>query len=181
MEPLKGKILLAHPFLKDPNFKRMVVLICDESTEGHYGLVLNHSLASLNVNDFLPEKIGKELPVLVGGPVEPMYMQFIHKSSLVDGSKEVDENIRVGGDFEQVKMFLNLEKISPSDIRFFIGYAGWGKDQLQDEFKNESWLVGEFKWKYLDYSPDEMWKKVLRDLGTGFEEFVNYPIDPRLN
>ena len=179
MDSKKGKILLAHPFLKDPNFKRMVVLICDETKEGHYGLVLNNSLASLQVDDFLPEEIGVKLPVLVGGPVEPTYMQYIHCCESVEGSKGVKDNLWVGGDFEQVKMFLNLEKIPPEDIRFFIGYAGWADGQLENEMKNDSWIVAEFKWEYLNYTPEEMWKKVLRDLGK--DDLVNYPIDPRLN
>ncbi len=179
MKPVKGKILLAHPFLRDPNFKRMVVLICDDSLEGHYGLVLNNSLASLSVNDFLPEKIDIDLPVLVGGPVDPTYMQYLHRCEKVEGSKGIKENIWVGGDFEQVKMFLNLEKISPEEIRFFIGYAGWADGQLAEEMKSDSWIVADFKWEYLKYAPEEMWKMVLRDLGK--EDLINYPIDPRLN
>jgi putative transcriptional regulator len=179
MDSIKGKILLAHPFLKDPNFKRMVVLICDDTVEGHYGLILNNSLSSLQVDDFLPEKIGVQLPVLVGGPVEPTYMQYIHRCEVVEGSKGVKDNLWVGGDFEQVKMFLNLEKIPPEDIRFFIGYAGWGNGQLEKEMQSDSWIVADFNWEYLNYAPEEMWKKVLRYLGKG--DLVHYPIDPRLN
>ena len=179
MNKIKGKILLAHPFLKDPNFKPMVVLICDESIEGHYGLVLNNSLDTLHVDDILSEKIGLEIPVMVGGPVEPTYMQYLHRCSKVNGSKDVKDNIWVGGDFEQVKMFLNLEKIPLEEIRFFIGYAGWEAGQLAEEMKSDSWIVADFKWGYLKYTPEEMWKMVLRDLGK--DELINYPIDPRLN
>ena len=57
-DTLKGKLLITHPFLKDPKFRGMVILVCDETPEGHFGLVLNNRLDTMKIDDVLPEKIG---------------------------------------------------------------------------------------------------------------------------
>ena len=36
-----GTLLISDPFLKDPNFVRTTVLICDHQAEGSFGFVLN--------------------------------------------------------------------------------------------------------------------------------------------
>ena len=41
MDSLRGKLLLAAPVLKDPNFDRTVVLITEHTEDGAMGLVLN--------------------------------------------------------------------------------------------------------------------------------------------
>ncbi|TFG36831.1 MAG: hypothetical protein E4H45_00220, partial [Nitrospirales bacterium] len=38
--------LVAVPSLKDPNFERSVVLICDHSKDGAFGLIINRILVS---------------------------------------------------------------------------------------------------------------------------------------
>ena len=39
--PAPGILLIADPFLKDPNFMRTVVFICEHQQEGSMGFVLN--------------------------------------------------------------------------------------------------------------------------------------------
>ena len=41
IEPSQNILLIADPFLKDPNFMRTVVYICRHSEEGSFGFVLN--------------------------------------------------------------------------------------------------------------------------------------------
>ena len=70
-ESLRGKLILASPVLKDPNFVRTVVLIAEHTDEGAMGLVLNRPAAS-TVGEAVPDLswlAGDEEPVYVGGPV----------------------------------------------------------------------------------------------------------------
>ena len=179
MQNLKGKLLVAHPFLKDPNFKRSVVLICEDSVDEQYGLVLNNPITGVVLKDVLPDDLTIDTPILSGGPVEPMTLQYLHQTN-VDDALVLSPDISLGGDFNQVKRLLNLGQISTHDIKFFLGYSGWGEGQLKDEIDSDSWLVADFKREYLDYQ-GALWKKVLRDMGGEYAEMVNYPIDPRLN
>ena len=41
VEPGGGILLIADPFLKDPNFLRTVVFLCEHNEEGSFGFVLN--------------------------------------------------------------------------------------------------------------------------------------------
>ncbi len=38
--PAPGILLIADPFLKDPNFMRTVVFLCEHQDEGSFGFVL---------------------------------------------------------------------------------------------------------------------------------------------
>ena len=110
-----------------------------------------------------------------------MYLQYLHKNTGIRGTQEILPGVCVGGDFKQVKLLLNLENIRPDDVRFFVGYAGWEQGRLEEELNKEAWLVTDFKWEYLEDTSGDMWKMVLRGMRNSYSNFVNYPVDPRLN
>ena len=73
---LAGSLLIAHPNLLDPNFRRTVLFIsANDPQEGSFGLVLNRP-AEKTVADLLPDRdlgvLGK-VPVFIGGPILPNY------------------------------------------------------------------------------------------------------------
>src|SRR5919106_3889111 len=73
-DKLSPALLLSMPQLRDPNFARTVVLLCDYVPEGAFGLVLNRPTemaASTMVRLEPPVSAGNNLPLHVGGPVEP--------------------------------------------------------------------------------------------------------------
>ncbi|MEJ7672182.1 MAG: YqgE/AlgH family protein [Chitinophagaceae bacterium] len=41
ISPARGTLLIANPFLKDPNFIRSVIFLCEHKEEGSFGFVLN--------------------------------------------------------------------------------------------------------------------------------------------
>src|SRR5207244_12500414 len=70
-ESLRGKLILASPVLRDPNFVRTVILIAEHTEEGAMGLVLNRPTGS-SVGEAVPDLswlAGDTEPVFVGGPV----------------------------------------------------------------------------------------------------------------
>ena len=38
--PARGILLIANPFLKDPNFSRTVIFLCEHTEEGSFGFVV---------------------------------------------------------------------------------------------------------------------------------------------
>ena len=38
ISPARGTLLIANPFLKDPNFSRTVIFLCEHTEEGSFGL-----------------------------------------------------------------------------------------------------------------------------------------------
>lgn len=177
----KGSILIAEPYLGDPNFERSVVLICEHSHEGSFGLVLNQS-TNLTLSDVL-EDVYADMPLYVGGPVQQNTLHYIHRRpDLIDNSIRVLDGLYWSGDFEQVKQAVNLGTLKEEDIRFFIGYSGWSSGQLDGELAEKSWYVTQTDAGFLFDTPaDQFWRGILKRMGGEFKAISNYPVDPRLN
>ena len=142
-----GRVLLAEPFMLDPNFKRSVVMLCEHQDDGTVGFILNKTL-ELTLPDAIPELPDFKVPIYFGGPVEPDTLHFFHKIETLEGCQEVMDGVYWGGNFEMLKIIIESGNISPRDIRFFLGYAGWGSGQLTEEMKEKSWIVSEGEDQY---------------------------------
>lgn len=178
----KGSLLIAKPFLGDPNFERGVVLICDYNEQGSFGFVLNQ-VTDLFLGDVLDETIYQDVPLHLGGPVEKNTLHFIHRRpDLISGGTEVMNGLYWGGDFDHLKTLLNLNTVRDNDIRFFIGYSGWSGGQLDEELKQDSWIVTNTTSDFLfDTPPENFWREILRSMGGEYRSIAHYPIDPRYN
>lgn len=182
IEPAENILLIADPFLKDPNFMRTVVYICRHSEEGSFGFVLN-KIFEQTLDELITGLDGIELPVYYGGPVQTDTVHYIHQyPELIPECYKISEEVYWGGDFETVKRLLKNKELDINKIKFFIGYSGWEKDQLALELKEKSWLTATSTRKIIfDTSADEVWKASLKHLGGQYEMLINYPIDPQLN
>ncbi|MGB8192427.1 MAG: YqgE/AlgH family protein [Chitinophagaceae bacterium] len=177
-----GILLIADPFLKDPNFMRTVVFLCEHQEEGSFGFVLNRNY-DYSLNELVSGLDDLKIPVFYGGPVQIDTIHFLHQyPDLIPGGFEVTDGIYWGGDFETAINLIRNKEIDPQRIRFFIGYSGWGSGQLSDELKEKSWLTVQANRKIIFHKEtDEIWKESLRLLGGEYEMMINFPIDPQLN
>ena len=67
-------LLLSMPQMADPNFAQTVVLLCDYTEQGAFGLVVNRQMdepAWTMVKTEPPVRVDPELRLWVGGPVDP--------------------------------------------------------------------------------------------------------------
>jgi len=177
-----GILLISDPFLKDPNFIRTVVLLCEHKDEGSFGFVLNKTLDQ-KLGDLVTNAEGIRFPVYDGGPVQKDTLHFLHQCpSLITGGIEIVDGIFWGGDFENVLELLKEDKLSKNDIRFFLGYSGWSEGQLLGELNEKSWITREAsKPLVFNMNTPQIWKAALQDLGGEYSQMINYPIDPQLN
>jgi putative transcriptional regulator len=182
VEVAPGNVLIADPFLRDPNFMRSVVFICDHRDEGSFGFVLNRRYEQL-LGDLIAGLETSTFPVYYGGPVQVDTIHFLHqRPDLIPGAVEVTDGIFWGGDFEVIVDLMKSNRLSERDIRFFIGYSGWGEGQLEEEMKGKSWITGEGTRRLIfQVSADNTWKDALKQLGGEYVQLINYPIDPQLN
>ena len=180
--PKKGAYLLSEPFLRDPNFARTVVLLTEHDSEGSVGFVLNRP-TPIFLNDVIPDFPEIKAQLYEGGPVQPETLHYIHKNAdLGESSLPLGKGVFWGGDFEKLKYLVAAEEILPGDIRFFLGYSGWGANQLMDELKSRSWLVtpASLKFTFTD-DTEHLWQEIMRSKGGIYEQMSNYPVDPSLN
>ena len=154
-----GVVLLAHD-LADPNFNATAVLICQHGTEGSYGLVLNRPshMPLSEVFDKPPEWSGdatRKQRIHIGGPVQPEELQILQVTHQpVAGSYLVAPEVYLGGYWGDLKDILSLE---PKTVRLFLGYSGWGPDQLAKEVRMQAWEVWNVDVKKLLLGPEDAW------------------------
>ena len=181
--PATGILLIAEPFLKDPNFMRTVVMLCrHREEEGSFGFVLNKKFHQ-TLDELIPDLQGFELPVYVGGPVKMDTLHYIHPyADLLPGCQKITEGIYWGGNFETLKNLLINKEVDPQKIKFFLGYSGWELGQLDVEMEEKSWItVTANKNIVFDTPMEEIWKTCLKELGGRYEMMIHFPIDPQLN
>lgn len=182
LKPEKGRLLISEPFLPDPNFERTVVLLCEHNEEGSFGFVVNKP-SILKVNEVMEDIKKLEEIVYVGGPVQQDTLHFLHRNTTLEGAVKVAHDVYWGGDFEGLISQIDMGIIESKDIRFYLGYSGWGPGQLEAELEEESWIVCDFATDELlfDMEPAMIWKKALDSMGGRFSIYSNYPVDPRMN
>jgi len=182
IEPAPGILLIADPFLQDPNFLRTVVFLCEHKEEGSFGFVLNRQYEN-TLDELIPELEGHKLPVYYGGPVQVDTIHFLHQfPDDIPGGQEVLKGVYWGGDFDAVVNLLKTKDINTDKIRFYIGYSGWSGGQLTEEMNEKTWLTTKATRKLVFHSDyREIWKESLKHLGGDYEIMVNFPIDPQLN
>jgi putative transcriptional regulator len=176
---LAGSLLIAHPALLDPNFKKTVLFLSKhEAEEGSFGLILNRPAGRL-VGDVLPNKPLGELarvPVLLGGPVQQDQLIFA--------------SFRWHAETERMECQHHLlipeaqEVVAESDVivRAFIGYAGWTKGQLEGELSQKAWMLTRPRPEVLQIENSQtLWREVTSSFGPWFRLVAESPDDPSAN
>lgn len=182
LKPHKGSLLIAEPsILNDDSFNRSIILLTEHNTSSSVGFILNRPL-KFTLKDIIPE-IDCSFMVYQGGPVEQDNLYFVHKvPDLIPDSIQVSENIYWGGNFNSLKNLLSEKKIESTDIRFFLGYSGWGTHQLQEELRNNSWFVSENDFENIfSVDNESLWKNKLMQKGGEYKIWANAPSDIHLN
>jgi putative transcriptional regulator len=182
MDSLRGKLILAAPALKDPNFDRAVVLIAEHTDEGAMGLVLNRP-SEASIAEAVPDLTWVTDPeeiVFVGGPVAPNGVIVLAEWD--DSSQAVvlvDDDLGfVPGDAEDTDALAAAVRRA----RVYAGHAGWGPGQLEEEIGEEAWIVEEpLREELFSDAPEGLWSAVLRRMGREFALLSTMPPDPSLN
>jgi len=181
IKPSQGKVLISEPFTNDYYFKRSVVLLAEHNEEGSYGMVFNKPLF-INLNELIKDFPKIDAPLYLGGPVKTDSLFYIHKFPEILNSIKINDELYWGGDIDNVKEYIAISKFNSDNVRFFVGYAGWSPKQLNEELKENSWVVTRTKTDILlNEPPTNIWNKIVLDLGTDYAHWVNFPTNPSMN
>ena len=177
-----GTVLLAEPFMMDQNFKRTAVLLVDHGDDGSVGFILNREV-DMRVDELIDEFPEFDAPVYFGGPVGTDTIHYLHaKGDLLEGSDEISPGVFWGGDYEKLKFLIDSGLIGPRDIRFFVGYSGWSKDQLNEELDLGSWVTAPMDPNYLFKSKAAtLWNQVMDNKGSTFSVIAGMEDGPSYN
>jgi putative transcriptional regulator len=174
-----GSLLVAHPNMLDPNFRRTVLFISEhDPSEGALGVIINRPL-DRQVADLvseLPPAGLAEVPVFLGGPVGKNQLMFASFEWQKDEGLKLNHNVALEQAID-VAGGKNLVTVCA-----FVGYAGWGAGQLESELKQKAWLLQKAKPSVfkLDRLPT-LWFDIMRSLGPWYKMLAAAPDDPSLN
>jgi len=175
-DTLAGSLLLAHPAMKDPNFRRAVVLMSSHTAEGAMGVVLNRPmgkrLGELS-GDFALGPLSS-VPLFTGGPVQ-------NEQLVLAAWQTRDDGFRLHFGIEPEKAAQLLEE-GDTHLRGFLGYSGWSAGQLENEMSMHTWIVADVPEDLLTHSQDEsLWRTVLGREGAEWRLLAGEPDDPEVN
>jgi putative transcriptional regulator len=177
-QSLAGSLLIAHPNMLDPNFRRTVLFVsAHDDKDGALGVIINRPLEKY-VADVMMEKppagLG-DVPVFLGGPVG--------KDQLIIAAFEWQKgtglklNHNVGLDHGN-----ELAEPERAPICAYVGYAGWEAGQLEAELKQKAWLVQKPSRSILRFDRlSQLWFDIMRGLGPWYKMLAAAPDDPSLN
>jgi putative transcriptional regulator len=156
--------------MADPNFARTVVLLCDYTEEGAFGLVVNRQMSEpawTLVKTDPPVDVDKELRLWIGGPVDPQrtWVLTADAQGPDEDQREIAPGVLLSVSHE---LTLQLLQAPPSSrARIIVGYSGWGPGQLDKEIAASGWLTLEVDPHLIFGVPaDQMWETAIRRLGT---------------
>jgi len=163
-------LLLSMPQMADPNFAQAVVLLCDYTEEGAFGLVVNRRMdepAWTMVRTEPEVRVDPDLRLWIGGPVDPQraWVLMADAEGPEDEQREIAPGVRLSVSHD---VTLRILQSPPSGrARVVVGYAGWGPGQLDEEIASSAWLTLDVDPSLIfDVPPDTMWETAVRKLGA---------------
>lgn len=182
LKPKKGQVLLSEPFMGDFYFGRSVILLIEHNTEGSFGLILNKSVKT-KISEALTDFPDIDIPIFLGGPVDANRLFFIHTlGNRIESSIQVMNGLYWGGTIESLKELALQGVLNEKNIRFFLGYSGWGAHQLEGELKRNSWAVTQITPDQIyQTKPQKLWKLLTHQLGAEYQLWHKFPADPTMN
>jgi putative transcriptional regulator len=180
VDSARGQLLIAGPGLLDPNFWRTVVLIVEHSDEGALGLVLNRP-SETTVGEAVSEVeqlLDLDDPLYVGGPVQPSALIVLAEFD------QPDEAALIA--FDDIGVLPSGAQEDPSLSvrrgRAFVGHAGWGPGQLDDEVDRGDWILEPaLPDDAFTRTPTDLWSTVLTRKGGSYALVARMPPDPSVN
>lgn len=175
-ESLAGSLLLAHPSMRDPNFRRSVVLMSVHNAEGAMGVVLNRPMGK-RLGEFSGDfALGPlaGVPIFTGGPVQTEQLVLAAWQARDDGFR-----LHFGVEPDKAIQLLAEEG---TEVRAFVGYSGWSAGQLENEMAHHTWVVAAVPEDLLDHAQEEiMWRTMLGRVGAEWRLLADEPDDPAAN
>ena len=182
--PRTGDFLIADPsILGDTSFHRAVVFISAIHDKSPMGFIINKPF-DFSLAEVMPE-IEKELPLFYGGPVDMDQLFFIYNSEepLLQGSKAMEQQLYLGGDIDTAIELVHTGILHENNCRFFLGYSGWAKGQLEEEIDLGSWIIQSAvqTTTFFDFPSEELWRRAMINKGGDYRIWADTPDNPNYN
>ncbi len=176
LQEIAPGFIVAMPQLEDPNFHRTVVLMLKHGDEGAFGLVINRpgevGVGELMRDQEIPFGGDEAARIMVGGPVEfGRHLLVLHGEppAAAADAPAPEGTLEVSGGIYLITNRETLARLSGAGtptLRCYVGYAGWGPGQLEQELSEGAWVALPPDPRLVfDELPDAVWERALRAAG----------------
>lgn len=173
---LVNQILIAMPSLDDSRFNRSLALICEHSSEGALGVVINQPINLTMAEVFSQlafnsrDSRQSSQKVFYGGPVQQDRGLVLHQG-IGDWEYTLTISKDLGLTSSKDIILALAEDQGPAKNIFVLGYAGWGEGQLEQEIINNDWLTLPANTDILfNIEPQYKWESALNMLGVNLTD-----------
>ncbi|HEY2811298.1 MAG TPA: YqgE/AlgH family protein [Rhabdochlamydiaceae bacterium] len=179
----KGSLLIASPEIDAGIYFRSVLLICEHSPGGSFGLIINKPLEIELPEELIniKQSVNPNVQIRAGGPIQPNQMMLLHALERIpDQTLKLCEGVFLGGDLQFLQEAV-ADANGPA-IRLCFGYCGWGAGQLEREFLSGGWFLHPASAQHIFVIPPEkLWQTILREMGGKYATLSMIPEDLSLN
>ena len=162
----RGMFLVASRGLVDPNFSESVVLLLEYDAKGALGLIVNRP-TGVQLSELLPdveELKEREDIVYLGGPVSKNHIVVLMRSDQhPPQAGRVFADTYVSSSIETLKQAVSMSR-DGGTFRAFVGYAGWGPGQLDQELSRGDWHVSPGSEAVVfERAAEEIWPELIEE------------------
>ncbi len=169
MKSFSNHFIISMPHMNDPIFSKSLIYICEHDNDGAMGLIINKPMISENASDIIQQtgltQIEPLPDIYFGGPVNLEMGLILHDANYnIEGTLTISKSVALTSNKQIV---LDLKNGGgPDEFRFSLGYAGWGKGQIEREIENGDWLLMPADDDFIFSIPNtDKWKKAASKFG----------------
>jgi putative transcriptional regulator len=177
---INGKFLIATPHNSlNELFKKSVIYVAVCNSDYCIGIIINQKIDNLTLSSlenifFTKNDLGiyNDSPILLGGPEEDTKGLILHSSEYGKNVLFRHKKFSISSNPDIIKNI--AEGTGPQKTLFVLGYTYWHKNQIEEEFKNNYWIVSEADDELL-FSQEikNKWEKSLEKAGIDYTMFSN--------
>ncbi|MBL4870874.1 MAG: YqgE/AlgH family protein [Robiginitomaculum sp.] len=160
----------------DKRFRKCVIYLCVHDAEQAMGIIINKPKPDLKLSGMLPhlgiqgDVTNDDSQILYGGPVETERGFVLHSRDYfnIDTSLPLSETLALSTSKDILTALISDH--APKLSALALGYTGWHGGQLEDEIKNNGWLITNADENIIfSGDPKHKWKQALASLGISPE------------
>jgi putative transcriptional regulator len=178
----QGRILIMQRDAPDPLFAHSVIVLARYDETGALGLMI-HYRSEVPIQRALAGIKGAEKrtdPLFVGGPVELQgVLALLRSNTPPEGASRVAGNLYLLSSKQSLGTALS-EGRKASELRIFLGYAGWGPGQLENEVRLHGWYIFNYDESLVfDEHPETLWQRLIDKTGLQKVLFRSVRVQPK--
>ena len=173
-ESVKDNLLVATKEMRDPRFKKSVIVMIESNKNGAWGLAINKPIGSIPLGKLIDisdhsnvkkkDLFDVKIPIFWGGPVERHNIFILHSKEYKSETTINYNNISISRDYETLIEIADNK--GPKEKLVILGISSWGVGQLEGEMERDHWILSEINTDLI-FGRDNL-KKWINALKNGF-------------